>query len=200
MAIKQFKGTFVPDEWGSEHGYEALLDFEISWVLRVCANQNEQRLRPHLYHQCRFIMEKLTGISLDTFVSEVKVWRQWKCIDVIAEIYVGDILHVLVLEDKAYTSMRPNQREEYPKRVFEHYSKEYPDSEVLYHFCVITFFEEHEDGFKSLKFNFKNGEGFGPKKEYHWDVFSAMDLPDWDVLDYTESDIFNEFWFAQWSI
>ena len=197
MALKQFPGTFVPDNSEGEHGYEAFLDFEMSWVLRVCANQEEARLRPNLYHQCRMILNKLTRIGIDKCVDEVKVWKQWKYIDILAEIKVKDEgLHVLVLEDKAYTEMTPKQKEEYPKEVFEYYKEK---SGIEYHFCVISFLDPDYDSAKYVEF--KNGiekTPFGPGKKCNWEVFSTLDLPDWKVNNYTESDLFNEFWFAKW--
>ena len=200
MAIKQFQGTFVPDNSESEHGYEALLDFEMSWVLRVCANQEEARLRPHLYHQCRKILNDLTNIDINKCVEEVKVWRQRNYIDVLAEIRVKDDgLHVLVLEDKAYTKIRFKQIEEYPKGVFEHYKG---NREIKYHFRVVSFFDSEYDSVKldNLKnsvANYSFGPEYNPEK-YSWRVFSTSDLPDWNVNNYSESDLFNEFWFAKW--
>lgn len=197
--LKLIQGTFVPDEWHSEHGYEALLDFEISWILRLCSKNVAENYKKKkiLIYQCRLILQKLTNIDPNIVIDDVKVWRQWNCIDVIAEIYVGDVLHVLVLEDKAYTSMRQNQRDEYPKRVFDYYGKT-PGKKIDFHFGVITFFESHEEEYKNLMSFVKKSDGFGPNNKYCWNVFSATALPDWDVDDYTESDLFNEFWFAKW--
>ena len=201
MALKQIQGTFVPDNSESDHGYEALLDFEMSWVLRVCANQDEARFRPYLYHQCRKILKELTGIGINKCVEEVKVWKQWKYIDVLAEIRVKDEgLHILVLEDKAYTGMSEKQRDVYPRIVFDYYANQKVYS---YHFCVIAFWDsdtdENKAKMKALKsFAEESSSGFEDNQNCRWQVFSTSDLPDWAVNNYTESDLFNEFWFAKW--
>ena len=204
--LEQIQGTFVPDEWHSEHGYEALLDFEMSWVLRLCSKNTQELLKKNgnenanddeLYHQCRIILKKLTGINESVEIDDVKVWRQWNSIDVIAEIYVNNNLHVLVLEDKAYTKMSWNQKDDYPERVFKHYSNEYLGRVVHYHFCVITFFEKREQGYQNLV-DFVKEKSFGPRNQYKWKVFSATGLLDWKAKALPKSELFNEFWFAKW--
>ena len=186
--LQQFQGTLFHDDSTSDYGLEPLLDLEMSWILRSCANKNEQRLRPNFYHQCRCILNKLLGWEgekryQDYDVESVRVRRQWKHIDLVAEIMIDGELFVLALEDKAYTYMSEKQKDGYPKIVREFYG-----DNTNSRFVVITMFETAEKGFEVLKDLIKGSE---------WsEVSSMIDLPDWEADNYTESDLFNEFWFA----
>lgn len=186
--LQYYQGTLFGDNSDGDYGLEPLLDWEMSWILRSCANKNEQRLRPRFYHQCRCILNKLLGWEgkknyIDYDVESVRVWRQWKHIDLVAEIMIDGDLYVLVLEDKAYTDMTEKQRDEYPETVQDFYGEK-----THIRFVVITMFETTEKGFEVLKDLIKGSE---------WsEVSSMIDLPDWEADNYTESDLFNEFWFA----
>ena len=48
MSLTPIKGTFR-DSSESDHGLEALLDFEMSWVLRVCANQRRRSVAQNYF-------------------------------------------------------------------------------------------------------------------------------------------------------
>ena len=188
--LQYYQGTLFGDNSEGDYGLEPLLDWEMSWILRSCANKNEQRLRPRLYHQCRCILNKLLGWEgektyMDYDVDSVQVWRQWKHIDLVAEITIDGELFVLALEDKAYTNMTEIQRNQYPRIVREHYK----DKTDNIRFVVITMFDTHEAGFTKMSDCVKGSD---------WvEVFSIVVLPDWEAEDYTESDLFNEFWFAK---
>lgn len=189
---QQFQGTLFHDSSEGDYGKEALLDIEMSWILRICSNADERRLRPNLYYQCRYILNTLLGWQdtkncMDYPVENVLVWRQWSHIDVCAEIIIDGKLHVLVLEDKAYTAMTNTQRDSYPEQI----RQAYQNREAVFHFCVISLFDNEEEEFSNLK-QFVKGS------VWEDNVFSAESLPDWTAPNYTESDIFNEFWFARW--
>ena len=191
--LQQCQGTFFHDDSKGDYGSEAMLDLEISWVLRTCLNQNVQRLKPKLYYQCRYILNTLLGWKgkkdcLEYAVEDVHVWKQWKHIDIVAEVKIDGKLHVLILEDKAYTKMTDVQRDKYPEYVESYYLGRKPSI----HYCVVSLYGKDEDGLKELTGFVK---GAAKKK---WKVYSTETLVDWLVDDYTESDLFNEFWFAKW--
>jgi len=197
MSLTPIKGTFLYDRSESDHGLEALLDFEMSWVLRVCANQEEKERRPKLFYQCNVILQKLLDLPPSNYtVRSVKVWKQWWRIDIWSEIIIDfegkEQRYVLVLENKAYTMMRGHQRDDYPKIVMDYYIAKPEFKNYELRLGVITFFEPDvdEEYFNTLDQFCKNGE-------HKWTLFSTSDLPDWDVDDVTESDLFNEFWFAR---
>ena len=51
--INMEKSLLMQDEWGSNHGYEAMLDFQISWLLQVAkGHKNEKLLSIARYVMC----------------------------------------------------------------------------------------------------------------------------------------------------
>ena len=192
LMLQQYQGTFFHDDSEGDYGSEAMLDLEMSWALRICSNQFVQRLKPKLYYQCRYILNTLLGWKgkrdcLEYTVEEVRVWKQWRHIDIVAEVTIDSQLHVLVLEDKAYTKMKDVQRDKYPEYVEAYYL----GSNLPKHYCVVSLYGEEDDGFIELA-------GFVKEVNSKWAVYSTETLVDWAVDDYTESDLFNEFWFAKW--
>ena len=119
------KSLFMQDSWRSNHGYEAMLDFQMSWLMRLSAEKSFKQERLHKISRqvlLRLIEEK--G-DRDIEVERVEVWRQWESIDVIAEvdIKVNDVTehHLVVIEDKAYTLLHNNQLERYSETVSAYY-------------------------------------------------------------------------------
>lgn len=195
--IQQIVSKFMSDHSEGTAGREAMLDYELSWVLRMAADAN---CPPRLKHQCRHILFELLNKDdrPDIEIAAVHVWKQWQNIDVIADIYLVEngvkTLHVLLIEDKAYSQMRENQRDEYPVRVKEAYStygkyKDYRD--YILHQVLVTCFDSEEQGYKDLLESVNKGEG--------WTIKSIGDLPDLTVDEMTESDLFNEFWLMTWN-
>ena len=41
------KSLLMQDSWRSNHGYEAMLDFQISWLLRLAAEKEVENKRLH---------------------------------------------------------------------------------------------------------------------------------------------------------
>lgn len=173
-----------------DYGKEAILDYEISWVLRLCAEKEVPNVR--LKKNCLAIMSQLLKIEPNLKpgdVTRVNVWKQWKRIDLIAEITINGILHVLTLEDKAYTSMTESQRDDYPKAVKEWYTgKEIPMEN--FHFVVVTMMESFQKEFKKLE-QFARSTQTSP-----WRVLSAWEFN----CEATGNDLFDEFWINEWSL
>lgn len=113
---------FMADCTKNDKGKEAIMSFEVSWILRVAADKTEQKARPILYRKCNEILFKLLGIceSNDIIIKEIKVWKEWDNIDVLANVIITvngkEERHVIVIENKIYTKMKVNQRDDYPKK------------------------------------------------------------------------------------
>ncbi len=192
------ESRFMSDHSEGDHGLESILDYELSWVLRMAADAECKEKQPLLYHQCRHILFKLLKIRdfANIQVTKVNVWKQWHYVDLIADVYLcinGECqLHVLMTENKAYTSMKEKQRDEYPNVVKNTYANppytKYPN--YLLHQALITCYEEGQSEYKQLR-QFIKGTS--------WDLFSVSDLPDGDAESATESDLFNEFWLYSWN-
>ena len=187
----------MSDHSEGDHGLEALLDYQLSWVLRMAA---DRECPPKLKHQCRYILFNLLGIEdSDTIeIREVKVWKQWRYVDLVADIYLIEDgienLHVLMLENKAYTRMYKHQRDDYPQRVKDAYNT-YPQYEKYrnnydLHQVLVTCFDKEHSMYKELEQFISEGKG--------WSIRSIEELPDWTVEDMPESDLFNDFWFNDW--
>ena len=195
----EYKRSFFlrGDESNSDYGREAILDYEISWVLRITVEKKEKENRPKLYSQCMHILCKLLGIKSDSVeVLDVKVWKQRNNIDIFSTIKLinngKEERFVLLTEDKVYTPMRENQRDVYPI-----YAKDWCDSNCEWsncklRLCVITCHDNDKAAYKELV------EFCKQSSAWEWNVFSVGDLPDSNIEELTESDLFNEFWLSYW--
>lgn len=185
---------------------ENVLDFQMSWVLRTGANLNEAVERPNLYKHCRAILLRLIGFEKEQWdsirVTEVKVWKQWKKIDVLANVFIKinnkEERHVLLIEDKAYTNMSLRQRDVYPLIVKEEYDgygigntpEDIKWRNYILHQYVITCFDAGDDN--------KDLEVFC--KDTDWKVVPFVELLDKTLDTTTESDMFDDFWFTKWTL
>ena len=185
------ESLFMQDSWHSNHGYESMLDFQMSWLMRLAAEKDIEK--PQLYKISKDVLLRLIEIGNEdkqnVTIENVKVWRQWKSIDVVAEvdIKVNGLIeqHLVVIEDKAYTMIHDDQLTRYRKTVVETYG----DTRKI-HYWVITF---HEEGRYWDKLNYDC-------KQAEWNLLSFYEVIGWKKgkFDDTESDLFNEFWLRKW--
>ena len=199
--MKTIESKFISDHSEGDHGLETILDYELSWVLRMAADEDCKKNQPKLFHQCQHILFKLLNIdnSKDFTIKRVHVWKQWHYVDLVADIYLEEKdeekLYVLMTEDKAYMPMSQKQRDEYPKIVKDAYDNypQYSQYRGKYELrkVLVTCFssDPQEEGYKAYKEFVKDTD---------WRVLSIEELPDWEVEDLTESDLFNDFWFNNW--
>lgn len=103
-------------EENTDNGYETIQDFFLSWVLRCSAE--EYNIDDNLVHKIsKKITCKLLKISdaKSVVVKSVKTSRQWRHIDLLAEIITmegaEEKKYALNIENKWYTSIRDNQLE-----------------------------------------------------------------------------------------
>ena len=192
---------FMHDESENNHGYEHMLDFQMSWVMRVAANKDIQKSNPILYKRCFDILMKLIEKEEceNVEVCNVYVWKQWKYIDVHANVEIvcngKKEKHVVILEDKAYTKIHDDQLLRYEETIAEEYDNndDLKDYSKHKHYWVITFFGYDKKGY-----------------EYKYEVLDRMCkdyYPNWKVLSFedilddttpTGSEHFDDFWIYKW--
>ena len=185
------ESLFMQDSWHSNHGYESMLDFQMSWLMRLAAEKSIEK--PQLHKISKEVLLRLVKIDKDNKqnveIIKVEVWRQWKSIDVVAEVDIkvnGQVeQHLVVIEDKAYTMIHDNQLNRYRQTVVETYG----DTRKT-HYWVITF---HEEGiyWERLKCDCERAK---------WDILSFYEVIGCENGEFpdTESDLFNEFWLRKW--
>ena len=194
MDIKNSK--FMADCSQNERGKEAILNFQISWILRCSADPDIYQSHPILYKKCREMLFTLLNFdnslnSNNIDVLEVKVWKEWNDIDVLAKIKLSingnqPEMHVLLVENKIYTELKPWQKDDYPKKVS---AKIKNVKHCQLHQVVISCLEPNNIKYHDLQ-TFCEGT--------EWRVLNYEDLVNWKTDELTESDLFNEFWYATW--
>ena len=190
------KSLLMQDSWRSNHGYEAMLDFQMSWLMRLAAEKNVEKKR--LHQISNEVLLRLIGL-LDTpnvVIERVEVWRQWEHIDVIAEVEVvvdGEKQHhLVVIEDKAYTMIHDNQLERYSETVNAYYNGRHKKQYKI-HCWVITFYDRDKNNKYWNMLDCKC-------KDLEWGLLSFYEVIGWEDGEFedTESDLFNEFWLREW--
>lgn len=189
---------FMADCSQNDIGKEAIMNFQISWILRCAADSDIKQRFPILYKKSRDITIKLLGIeqsdSINVEIMEVKVWKEWNKIDILANVRLSikgklEPYHVLLVEKKVYTKLKKEQRDEYPQKVISEYNHKEGFDGYRLHQVIISCLELNNHNYSNLK---KMCEGT------EWRVLNYSDLVDWDNEELTESDLFNEFWYARW--
>lgn len=195
----------MKDSSEGDKGKEAMLDFVLSWTLRVASDAYPDKDEEQKLHKaCRRILLKLIyGLKRyeeiekqQCQICSVQVWKQWNYIDLHANVTLridgGELeYHVIVVENKVYSRLRDNQLGPYKEIILNTYKGSAYDKHI--HFRVITGFDEEcqKDEFDKIK---KECEANG------WDCIPIRELqpnkiPDGEKPD---SDIFNEFWLREW--
>lgn len=186
----------MQDSWRSNHGYEAMLDFQMSWLMRLAAEKNIKKGIERLHKISQEVLLRLIEMdgAKDVKIENVEVWRQWEKIDVTAEVEINNNgmteHHLIVLEDKAYTMIHDNQLERYSETVNAYYSGRHKKQYKI-HFWVITFYDAESKYWDILKCECG---------KYKWNLLSFYDVIGWKEGEFedTESDLFNEFWLREW--
>ena len=200
-AVADMPSLFMNDSSEGDHGKEAMLDYQLSYLLRL-ADKNVHEIGDEISKRTLLkLLEK--EVHLDTWGDvdyelinnvSVKVWKQWQHIDLIVEVEGnfadGDEKHVIVIEDKAYTGIHDNQLDRYVQDV----EAWYKDKDFRIHYWVITFFDNGTDGFKAIADQCKEANG-------DWKCLSfedVVDLTDKERQRGTSNDILDEFWVKNW--
>lgn len=166
---------------------ELVMDYVISWTLRR-ADIKCSIEKPILYGYCRAIFAKILGVSLDdsTLFEQVKVWKQEQDIDLWIELQLNRNgicqRHAVLIEDKFYSQLRPNQLENYKERFEAYYATQ--SDEWHKHYVLITCIERGDSKFE---------EYYGKAPSLGYKTFSFYEIFGKNHKE-SESDIFNEFW------
>lgn len=182
---------FMLDQSKGSHGIEKLIDYQLSWVMRIPANPNIKKQKPILYKNCRSILFQLMGCDdHNQLVKSVAVKKQWKRIDLIAEVVIEkdniEKNYVIVQEHKAYTPIHDNQLVRYKTIIDEHYdSKQWGEERV---FNVFTIAEPNTNLYHKIE---------TACQDAGWKLICYEDLQ-FPIKPDTESDLFNEFWLRSW--
>ena len=134
-------------------------------------------------------------------ITSVKVWREWKYIDLCVEVTIGEEKngdhYAILIENKYYGKLRENQLSDY-KKVFDDYydTKGLPKSQRRYK--LISCFVNEKDVKDIYGKEIDKVEGFSAIPFY--DLINNDEY--WhekdNAYEETESEIFNEFWLRRW--
>lgn len=186
------------DTIGKDGKMETIMDFVISWTLRMA--QNSRRTEDaKLYKYSRAILGKLLDKKIDDSINieSVKVRKQHLNIDLWVNVELshnGDAeRHAILIENKVYTSLHSSQDEDgNPRNQLCVYKKKF-DREcdemniANRHYVLITCFED-EERLSKLR---------STCNEYGFIVLSLTDIQSNQDED-TKSDLFNYFWLRYW--
>ncbi len=197
LAVADTPSLFMHDDSEGDYGKEAMLDYQMSWVMRVAANKAMQEKNSLLHKRCTDILLKLIGKNgcNNIEVISVDVWKQWQHIDVHANVIVKcngeEKKHLVVLEDKAYTMIHSDQLNRYEKTINEVYGKDKYLKGFEKHFWVITLFDKKHACYRELA-------SYCNEANAKWKVISLEQLIENNSTE-TGSDLFDEFWIKPWS-
>lgn len=143
---------------GADSGYETIQDIFLSWTLR-CAQENRENTILNQYSK-KILLNLIFDDKApeNTIIKSVKTKRQWKLIDLLAEVKI-DINgttkeYILNIENKWYTSVRSGQLEKSKEAIVEKYSnKKYN----IINLIIMPDFEKLDNDLKNIskKLNYK---------------------------------------------
>lgn len=195
MVRRKKSSVFMMDSTEGEANKESIMDFEVSWVLRMAAD-HECAKRPVLHMYCRNFLELLIGrkLSKQTRIKKVETWKQYKKIDLWVRIILeenGNIeQHEILIEDKVFSPLKENQLQN-NRRIFDDYmDMNYPNAKR--HYLLLVCMESYDSKLRMYSESPKWGYTLIP-----WDkMVNAMFKGKHPIC--SESDIFNEFWIYDW--
>lgn len=191
---------FFNDHSEGDHGKETILTYWLSWSLRLAVDDNDYcKDKPILKRYCRSILFKL--LDIDYFngihVREVKVKKEWHRIDLIAEIMIErngcKERHMLMMENKAYTYMTENQRDNYPSIVTRYLGDPQEKGYYLHQILLTCFERSNPNDVPRIKYL----EEFCADRP-QWRVMSIEDIIMKSNQD-SESELYNVFWLGNWN-
>ncbi len=191
---------FFNDHSEGNHGKETILTYWLSWTLRLAVDNNDYcKNKPILRRHCRFMLFKLLGIEHynGIHVLEVKVKKEWHRIDLIAEVVIEQNgckeRHILMMENKAYTNMTENQRDNYPSIVTRYHGNPQEKNYTLHQVLLTCFEWSNPNDVPRIKYL----EDFCANSP-QWHVMSIEDIMT-ESNRYTESELYNTFWMGNWN-
>lgn len=191
------KSILMCDSTEGDGKAEIVMDYVMSYSLRMAANDYLKKY-PKLCQYCRYMLGKLIDVKITnkTNVKSVKVWKEWRYIDLCVEVVIveGEMeqKYALLVENKYYTLLHDNQLSKY-KAIFDEY---YDAKNWKRVYKLVTCHE---------KYNIKKFYGKELSKNPEFKALNFYDLlikkywhKDTENYEDTESEIFNEFWLRKW--
>ena len=187
---------FMKDKQNSDK-IESLVDAFLSWTLQCCDTSKVERYNNSKLHE---YSKRITSVLLFGNPDElnkyeilsVETWRQWKSIDLCAEIFLKnketqkDEKYALLIEDKGYSSAHSDQLARYKTTFENHYNGKDFKLEYAYFSCKDNLNDtEKKDCLEA---------GY---RAYTMDQVFDLANPNKD-WDYTGNALFDEFWFTTW--
>ena len=187
---------FMKDKQNSDK-IESLVDAFLSWTLQCCDTSKVERYNNSKLHE---YSKRITSVLLFGNPDElnkyeilsVETWRQWKSIDLCAEIFLKnketqkDEKYALLIEDKGYSSAHSDQLARYKTTFENHYNGKDFKLEYAYFSC--------KDNLNDLEKEECQSAGY---RAYTMDQVFDLANPNKD-WDYTGNALFDEFWFTTW--
>ena len=187
---------FMKDKQNSDK-IESLVDAFLSWTLQCCDTCKVERYNNSKLHE---YSKRITSVLLFGNPDElnkyeilsVETWRQWKSIDLCAEIFLKnketlkDEKYALLIEDKGYSSAHSDQLARYKTTFETHYNGKDFKLEYAYFSC--------KDNLNDLEKEECLKAGY---RAYTMDQVFDLANPNKD-WDYTGNALFDEFWFTTW--
>ena len=187
---------FMKDKQNSDK-IESLVDAFLSWTLQCCDTRKVERYNNSKLHE---YSKRITSVLLFGNPNElnkyeilsVETWRQWKSIDLCAEIFLKnketqkDEKYALLIEDKGYSSAHSDQLARYKTTFENHYNEKDFALEYVYFSC--------KDNLNDLEKEECLKAGY---RAYTMDQVFDLANPNKD-WDYTGNALFDEFWFTTW--
>ena len=187
---------FMKDKQNSDK-IESLVDAFLSWTLQCCDTSKVERYNNSKLHE---YSKRITSVLLFGNPDElnkyeilsVETWRQWKSIDLCAEIFLKnketqkDEKYALLIENKGYSSAHSDQLARYKTTFENHYNGKDFKLEYAYFSC--------KDNLNDLEKEECLKAGY---RAYTMDQVFDLANPNKD-WDYTGNALFDEFWFTTW--
>ena len=165
--------------------YEEVIDFYMSWTIR-CADEIYKNEYSKIHSHAKLVLARLAFDNpeylKDKKVSNIKVWKQHKNIDLWVELEIDNDKYALIIEHKMYSSIRPGQLEKY-KEIAIAYYEDKTDYNIIYIF---------------LRPDYEIDELYGESTkciDLGYKYLNIEQLQDTLSNDKTGNDLFDEFWF-----
>ena len=203
------------DGRGFSHGFEALLDFQLSWNCRyACYGERNTTLPSKLKQQCLHILNVLVNPKTSKndihnlpiqHPKSVFVYKQWKKTDLIIELITEkDEKYVILVEDKAFTSIKEHQIIDYPRLVkedYDHNNTAFSKGNYTFLPRVVTIQDDPTSIGDIKDFIVQKEEEYKEKQkkeiEWIWEVLCGNDLlvkDQNDNFERTNNPLLDEFW------
>ena len=182
-------------EWGQKN--EATLAHFVAWTLKCSTEEGAKEYGDKLRHYSNEILFFLLfGKNYKTemnncFVTSVEIWREWKRIDILAEITLtNNKKYALFIELKAYSHTSEQQLESYRKAcgMYDYKNKGFEEKFVL----LGAWNDEVPEIDKAYcnKFDFA-AYTFG-------NILGEIFLKGGETFESSENILFDEFWTGYW--